>query len=101
MMKSRSATAAVCFAVVCLAGMSLPREAAANFNDLPELVRDELFYYSSVCTSVGGRPGDPMTAIERVDLDGDGAPDIVLDAGGFTCAGVVPLAHCPEVGCST
>lgn len=79
----------------------MPREVLANFNDLPELVRNELFHYSSVCTSIGGRPGDPMAAIERVDLDGDDAPDIILDAGGFACAGVVPQAHCPEVGCST
>lgn len=101
MMRMRFVTAAACFVAACLAATLIPRGAAANFNDLPELVRDELFYYSSVCTSVGGRPGDPMAAIEVVDLDGDGAPDIVLDAGRLACTGIVPQAHCPEVGCST
>jgi len=101
MMKTRHSTAAALLAATLVAVAWMPRDAAAHFNDLPEIVRDELFYLTRVCTAVGGRPGDPMTAIERVDLDGDDIPDIILDAGRFTCAGVVPEAHCPEVGCST
>ncbi len=100
-MKTRLSTAAALLAATLFSAASIPREAGANFNDLPEIVRDELFFLTRVCNSVGGRPGDPMAAIERVDLDGDGSSDIILDAGRFICAGVVPEAHCPEVGCST
>jgi len=101
MMKTRLSTSAALLAATFIAVAWMPRDALANFNDLPEIVRDELFYLTRVCSSVGGSPADPMAAIERVDLDGDGVDDIILDAGRFTCAGVVPEAHCPEVGCST
>ena len=86
---------------ILFAASFLPLGAAANFNDLPQLVRDELFYVSRVCDLAGGRPGDPMSAIAFHDLDEDGTPDIILDAGRFACAGVREAAHCPEVGCST
>jgi hypothetical protein len=93
--------AAALLAAAFLAVASMPRDAAANFNDLPEIVRDELFYLTRICNSIGGRPGNPMTAIEEIDLDGDAILDIILDAARFTCAGVAPAAHCPDVGCST
>jgi hypothetical protein len=92
--------AAALLAAASLAVASMPR-AAANFNDLPEIVRDEILYLTRICNSIGGRPGDPMAAIEEIDLDGDGIPDIILDAGRFICSGVAPEAHCPDVGCST
>ena len=38
--------------------------------------------------------------METVDLDGDGALDLVLDEGRLPCQGVRPGAFCPEVGCS-
>jgi hypothetical protein len=86
---------------ILLAASLVPFGASAHFNDLPQLVRDELFYLSRVCTAVGGQSGDPMAAIEFFDFDEDGTPDIILDAGRFPCAGVRQEAHCPEVGCST
>ena len=88
-------------AALFLVASLFPFGASANFNDLPQLVRDELFYLSRMCTAVGGRSGDPMAAVAFVDFDQDGTPDIILDAGRFPCAGVREAAHCPEVGCST
>ena len=88
-------------AAILLAASLSPLAAASNFNDLPQLARDELFYLSQVCNAAGGRPGDPMAAIGLHDLDEDGTPDIILDAGRFPCAGVLEASHCPEVGCST
>lgn len=86
---------------VLFAALLFPLGTKANFNDLPQLVRDELFYLSRLCNAVGGAPGDPMAAIEFVDFDRDGEPDIILDASRLPCAGVRESANCPEVGCAT
>jgi hypothetical protein len=39
------------------------------------------------CNAAGGRTGDPMLAIEAVELDGDGTPDLIFDEARFPCAG--------------
>ena len=87
--------------LLCIVSASDPVAAKATFDTLPKRVQDQLWDLASVCNRAGGRPGDAMQAIEAVDLDGDGTPDLILDEARFPCRGVQPTALCSEVGCST
>jgi hypothetical protein len=75
--------------------------APPSFEALPKRLQDQLWDLASLCNRAGGRPGDTLQAIEAVDLDGDGTPDLILDEARFPCRGVKPAAVCSEVGCST
>ena len=77
--------------------------ASANptLDTLPKRVQDDLWDLVRACNLSGGRPGDPMRAIETADLDGDGTPDLILDEARFPCRDVEPGAACRKIGCST
>src|ERR687886_394036 len=75
--------------------------AGPMLDNLPKRVQDDLWDLQRACNRVGGRPGDPMQAIETADLDGDGTPDVILNEGRFPCRDVEPEAACPKIGCST
>ncbi len=81
--------------------LAAPAQAAPGLDGLPKRVQDQLWEMIGACGARGGRAGDPLQAIERVDLDGDGTPDVVLDEARFPCRGVAAGALCPEAGCST
>ncbi|HYF53644.1 MAG TPA: hypothetical protein VEA41_05255 [Salinarimonas sp.] len=81
--------------------LAAPALAAPGLESVPKRVQDGVWALIQACNAGGGRPGDPMQAIERVDLDGDGADDVILDEARFPCRGLKPGALCPEVGCST
>jgi hypothetical protein len=88
-------------AVVFLAAAILPSQANMRFEELSERVKNQLVEMSRICTLVGGRPGDPLRAIEFFDLDDDGTPDIIYDESRLACAGVAPGAWCDAIGCRT
>ncbi len=81
--------------------LAAPAQAAPGLESLPKRVQDQAWELIQACNGARGRSGDPMLAIERVDLDGDGTPDVILDEARFPCAGIAPGALCPKVGCST
>ena len=83
-----------------LAALAAPMPAAASFNDLPDIARRQALAMVEACTMARGTPTDPMTAIERVDLDGDGVPDVIVDENRFDCRGR-PSMHCDPIGCRT
>jgi hypothetical protein len=76
-------------------------QAAPSLDGLPKRVQDQVWKMIRACNAAGGRTGDPMLAIEAVELDGDGTPDLVFDEARFPCTGLRPGALCPEFGCST
>ncbi|KAA2235381.1 hypothetical protein [Salinarimonas soli] len=88
-------------ALILLLLAASPALAAPALDGLPKRVQDDLWEMIRACNAAGGRPGDPMRALEAVDLDGDGTPDLVLDEARFPCAGLKAGALCPSVGCST
>lgn len=79
---------------------ALPAPALASFNDLPEIAQRQALSMVEACTRARGTPTDPMRAIERVDLDGDGVPDVIVDENRFECRGQ-PWMHCDPIGCRT
>ena len=85
-------------ALSAAAAMAAPKPA---FETLPKRVQEHLWELARVCNRAGGRPGDPMQAIEAVDLDGDRTADLILSEERFPCRDVEPVAVCPEIGCST
>ena len=81
---------------------AVPAAAAkATLDTLPKRVQGQLWELAALCNQAGGRAGDPVQAVEAVDLDGDGTPDLILDEARFPCRGVTPGAVCSDVGCST
>ncbi len=56
--------------------------ANSTFEALPKRVRDNLWELQRACNLVGGRPGDPMQAVEAVDLDGDGYDEVLCTGKG-------------------
>jgi hypothetical protein len=88
-------------AFILLLLVAQPAAAASGIDGLPKRVQGQVWDMIRACNAAGGRPGDPMLAIEAVELDGDGTPDLVLDEARFPCAGSKPGALCPGIGCST
>lgn len=86
--------------IVLCAALLVPAGARADFADLPDMAKARALRMVEACTAAGGRPTDPMRAIERVDLDADGTPDVVLDENRFDCRDR-PSLHCDPIGCET
>ncbi|WP_029030143.1 hypothetical protein [Salinarimonas rosea] len=76
------------------------RPAEARLDELPDLVQSRATAMVEACRAAGGRPGDPMMAIERIDLTGNGRPDAILDQNRFDCHGRQSM-HCAPAGCET
>jgi len=74
---------------------------AQRFDALPKRAQDQIWAMIEACSRAGGRAGDPMRAVERVDLDADATPDVIFDEARFPCAGPRPGALCQAAGCST
>ncbi|WP_372425746.1 hypothetical protein [Salinarimonas chemoclinalis] len=74
--------------------------AEARLESLPDLIQTKALQMVDACRRAGGNPGDPMMAIERIDLTGNGRPDAILDENRFDCHGRQSM-HCPQVGCET
>lgn len=87
-------------ALVLAAALLAPEAARASFDALPPLAQTPVLEMVEACTQAGGQPGDPMMAIERVDLDDDGTPDVILDENRFDCRGR-SFRHCQAFGCQT
>lgn len=87
-------------ALALLAALLAPEAARASFDALPPIVQARALAMVEACREAGGQPGDPMAAIERVDLEGDGRPDAILDQNRFDCHGRQSM-HCPQIGCET
>jgi hypothetical protein len=78
----RTATAVV--AVVALVASSATASAAGP--KLPAAVANDLQTIAADCTGVGGK-ALTQDAVKRVDLNGDGKEDYVLDVGSIICDG--------------
>jgi hypothetical protein len=63
-----------------------PPALAQTPETLPAAVAEGLREFTDMCRDVGGNP-DTGEAITRVDLNGDGHADYVLDVGGIQCQG--------------
>lgn len=87
-------------ALALLAALTAPQAARASFSGLPPVVQDKALAMVEACQRAGGFPGDPMMAIERVDLEDDGRLDVILDQNRFDCRGAQSM-HCPAIGCET
>lgn len=86
--------------LVLTATLLAPSLARATIADLPDLPRSAVETMVGHCVAAGGRPGNAAMAIERIDLDGDGTPDVILDENRLECRDR-PFAHCQEFGCQT
>jgi hypothetical protein len=87
-------------ALALLAALLAPDAARASFDDLPAIVQAKALAMMDACRRAGGQPGNPIAAIERVDLEDDGRPDLVLDENRFDCRGRQSM-HCARIGCET
>lgn len=92
--------ACVLLACLVLSLVALAAPAQARLDALPEMVQRRALAMVDACQRAGGSPGDPMMAIERVDLTGNGRPDLVLDENRFDCHGRQSM-HCAPIGCET
>jgi hypothetical protein len=88
-------------ALLALAASAGAARASSMLDALPPRVRQHLAELARGCEAQGGRRGDPAEAVEAVELDGDGAADVILDEARFPCRGPEAGALCPETGCST
>lgn len=70
---------------------------SASAADLPATVAKDLKAIADVCTEAGGKP---LTndAVKRVDLNGDGKEDFVLDVGSVNCDGAASIYGDREKG---
>lgn len=83
------------------AGLLHAGPAAARFESLPPRMQEQVLDLSEACRRAGGRAGNPIQAVEALDLDGDALPDFILDESRFPCRDAPPEAACPPIGCST
>ncbi|MGP9819665.1 hypothetical protein ACTZWW_06595 [Salinarimonas sp. NSM] len=86
--------------LLLLAPLLASRPAEARLDDLPDLIQARALAMMEACRAAGGSPGDPMSAIERLDLTGNGRPDAILDENRFDCRGRQSM-HCAPIGCET
>ena len=80
------------------AGLLLPA-APAFAAEWPGPVAQALKERQEFCAGEGGRLADPAKAIRRLDLDGDGQDDFILDDGKLACSKGAP-GWCGSGGCS-
>jgi hypothetical protein len=86
-----------CGLLLCelLLGLAAPALAA----EWPAPVADAIQEREKFCADEGGRLAAPEKAIRRLDLDGDGRDDFILDDGRLTCSKGAP-GWCGSGGCS-
>jgi hypothetical protein len=80
--------------------LSTPALALYRVEALPKPLQDRIWEMHSACLQTGGKTGEPMKAVEVLDLDGDELPDVIFDESRFPCLGIQGLL-CPANGCST
>jgi hypothetical protein len=78
-----------------LLALAMPASAAEWPGPVAEAVKER----QEFCTGEGGRLAAPEKAIRRLDLDGDGRDDFILDDGRLTCSKGAP-GWCGSGGCS-
>jgi hypothetical protein len=88
-------TTYVAVATWVLAALSAP----AAEPSLPASVAKELKAVVDMCSEVGGKPATAQ-AVKRVDLNGDGKEDYVLDVGSVNCEGAASVYGDREKGVS-
>lgn len=70
---------------------------SASAADLPATVAKDLKAVTDICTEVGGKP-NTNDAVKRVDLNGDGKEDFILDVGSVNCDGAASIYGDREKG---
>lgn len=71
---------------------ALSTSAAAETTDMPDALQAKIDAASSLCASYeDGEFALEESALQRVDLDGDGNDDWVLDESGFACSSAASL----------
>lgn len=99
-MRTHRPIASLLAAALLATAFLAPDPAHARLDDLPTPIRERALAMVEACRRAGGVPGDPMMAVERVDLTGNGRADAILDQNRFACRGR-PSMHCPQIGCET
>jgi hypothetical protein len=79
-------------------GLSLAVTVPALAEDWPPQIGAELAERQEYCKQQGGKAAIAETFLRRVDLDGDGRDDFIMDDAGFRCSEGVPL-YCGSGGC--
>ena len=78
-------------ALVMMVGPAVaPSPGAAAGAALPTIVTKALESVAAQCSEVGGKPST-ANAVKRVDLNGDGKEDFVLDVGAVDCDGAASI----------
>ena len=82
-----------------LGGILLASTAPALAAEWPGPVAEAVKEREAFCAGEGGKLADPAKAIRRLDLDGDGQDDFILDDGRLRCSKGLP-GWCGSGGCS-
>ena len=84
----------LCAACCAIAGplvhAATPPEKPADRTRLPAIVAAGVKYLDDTCREVGGKPLN-SAVVKRVDLNGDGKADFVLDVGAANCEGAASI----------
>lgn len=83
--------------LVCLGFLLAAAPALAE--EWPSQISAELAERQDYCKQQGGKATIAETFLRRIDLDGDGRDDFIMDDAGFQCSKGVPL-YCGSGGCS-
>ena len=81
---------AVCSIVCPLAHAAPPGTKPPGQPQLPAIVAAGVKYLDDTCREVGGKPLN-SAVVKRVDLNGDGKEDFVLDVGAANCEGAASI----------
>lgn len=85
----------ICLATVLSCGPAFASEIA----DLPRVLQEKIAAAEELCASTNdGTFALEWGAVDRVDLDGNGTPDWVLNEVGYACSSAVSL-YCGTGGC--
>jgi hypothetical protein len=76
--------------VLMIGSAVAPSPGAAAGAALPATVAKALQSVAAQCSEVGGKPAT-ANAVKRVDLNGDGKEDFVLDVGAVNCDGAASI----------
>ena len=79
-------TTVMLFMAAPLAAMNfaVPRRPDVGLSQFPQMLRKAL---DAECVSNGGTPGQSPNLFRKVDLNGDGIPDLVFDRNNYECRG--------------
>jgi hypothetical protein len=84
---------------VLLTGLLPALAAPALAAEWPAPVAEAIKERQEFCAGEGGKLASPEKAIRRLDLDGDGRDDFILDDGKLACSKGAP-GWCGSGGCS-